>query len=378
MPTFLPELVTDILLLLPVKSLLRFRCLSTSHCSEIDSADFVKNHLNISIQKKIRQKLLFCDSESITNGFAFDFYCADFDDDLKAAFLLKNPLKSPHRCTMVCASYNGLILLGFRSNNLALWNPFARRYRRLPLCPVKTLSGFQNFVNFGLGYDSALDDYKVVTISEFHDSNHVVFQAWVFSLKSNSWKRSQDVENKFTALVGCFANGALYWECDNKFVGFDLTNEVFFDLPLFPGWDPKSIYHHDYDILVVFGGNLYASIIRDEHKSVEFYLFVSDKSGEVAGGSWRKEFTLEEGDLSPLAYSKEGDKILFRKGNEIFWYNLEEKTRQRVVVASPVMTDFLWITDIFGRPEVPVYNYHVCCESLVSLGNDAAFDGASY
>ncbi|GLT36886.1 hypothetical protein SLA2020_112320 [Shorea laevis] len=117
------------------------------------------------------------------NGFAFDLYCADFDDDLKAAFLLKNQLKSPHRCTMVCPSYNGLILLGFRFNNLALWNPFTRRCKRLPLCPVKTLSGFQNFVNFGLGCDSATDDYKVVTISEVHDSNHVVFQAWVFSLK---------------------------------------------------------------------------------------------------------------------------------------------------------------------------------------------------
>ncbi|GLT36879.1 hypothetical protein SLA2020_112260 [Shorea laevis] len=371
MPTFLPELVTDILLRLPVKSLLRFRCLSTSHCSEIDSADFVKSHLNRSIQTKIRQKLIVWDSKSIMN-----FYCADFDDDLKSAFLLSNPLKSPHWGAMVCASYFGLILLSFSHNNLVLWNPFTRRYKRLPLCPVQTLSGFREFVNFGLGYDSAVDDYKVVTISEFYDSNHVVFQAWVFSLKSNSWRRSQNVENRFTAFVGCFAHGALYWECDYKFVGFDLANEVFFDLPPFLRWNSKSLCYDYYDVFVASGGYLFTSIIRDEDASIEFYLFVSDKSGEVAGGSWRKEFTLEEEALRPLAYSKEGDKILLRNGNEIFWYDLEDKTRQRAVVAFPVIPEAHWITDDFGWFKYLTCNYHVCCESLVSLGNDSAFDGA--
>ncbi|GKV45181.1 hypothetical protein SLEP1_g52292 [Rubroshorea leprosula] len=272
-----------------------------------------------------------------------NFYCADFDDDLISAFLLNNPLKSPHWGAMLCASYFGLILLSFSHNNLILWNPFTRRYKRLPLCPIQTLSGFRKFVNFGLGYDSALDDYKVVMISEFYDSN--VYQTW----------------------------GALYWECDYKFVGFDLTNEVFFDLPPFLGWNSKYSCYDYYDVLVVSGGHLHTSLMHDERNTTEYYLFVSDKSGEVASGSWRKEFTLEYVDWL-LVYSKEGDKILLSKGNKIFWYNLEDKTRQRAVMAFPVIPKSCWIgSGILG---VLMHNYHVCCESLVSPGNDAAFDGA--
>ncbi|GLT63243.1 hypothetical protein SLA2020_358210 [Shorea laevis] len=31
--------------------------------------------------------------------------------------------------------------------------------------------------------------------------------------------------------------------------------------------------------------------------------------------------------------------------------------------------------EIDGIPDVPTYNFHVCWESLVSPGNDSAFDG---
>ncbi|GLT36880.1 hypothetical protein SLA2020_112270 [Shorea laevis] len=73
----MPELVTDILLRLQVSSLLRFRCLSRSLCSEIDSEKFVKNHLNNSIQRKTHQKLVIYNLEF--KHFK-DFYFADFDE----------------------------------------------------------------------------------------------------------------------------------------------------------------------------------------------------------------------------------------------------------------------------------------------------------
>ncbi|GLT40852.1 hypothetical protein SLA2020_149560 [Shorea laevis] len=370
MPALLPDLVSDILLRLPVKSLLRFRCLSTSFCSEIDSADFVNAHLNRSIQSRTGQKLLVCNSYFMDST---DFYAADFEDDLKAAFLLNNPLKSQHGGNLVCGSCNGLTLLGMIINlkplimGLLIWNPFTRRYKELPVCPVQTFPGYGGFMCFGLGYDSAHDDYKVVMISKADDSN----QVWVLGLKSDFWRRSRDLEDEVTTSVGRFASGALYWICKSKCVGFDLKKEVFFDIPLLSDCGPATFFFNSFDALVVFGGNLFFPKLHD--KTIEFYLLVSDasdKGGEVVEVSWRKEFTIENVEnishdvfpLLPLAYSKDGGSILLLDLSGVFWYNLENKTNQRVIIA--------------GLPDVP-WSYNVCWESLVSVGKDSAFDGAA-
>ncbi|GKV45189.1 hypothetical protein SLEP1_g52300 [Rubroshorea leprosula] len=366
------DLVIDILLRLPVKSLLRFRCVSTSFCSEIDSADFVNTHVNRSIQSRTGQKLIVSGSSSC-NG-PTDFYAADFEDDLKAAFLLNNPLKSQHGSNMVCGSCNGLILLGMLSNSRfrrtehAIWNPFTRRYKKVPICPVQTLPGYCWYFNIGLGYDSAHDDYKIIMISLVVESNHFSYPVWLFSLKSSSWRRSQDflleLRNGSREIAGRFANGALYWDGSDGIVGFDIANEVFFMIQKSSGY------------LVVLGGNLYIPVPRADDKDVDFYLYASDNGGEVASGSWRKEFTVEEEVLSrynvlrlwPLAYSKDGDSILLlTKENGFVWYNFENKTRQRV--------------EIPGMPKVmledPTKKHCVNLESLVSVGNDSAFDGAA-
>ncbi|GLT36887.1 hypothetical protein SLA2020_112330 [Shorea laevis] len=171
--------------------------------------------------------------------------------------------------------------------------------------------------------------------------------------------------------MGCYANGALYWAIrdPSKFFGFDLTNEVFFDLPKLPDCCEETGCFY---FLMVLGGNLYTQSAHVYRQAkLEFYMLVSDKNGEVASGNWRKEFVVG-GEIIvrfsirpfPLAYSKGGDSILLvvASGDELFWYNLEKRTRQKVEIA--------------GMSTNPrSYSYHVCWESLVSLGNDSAFDG---
>ncbi|GLT40853.1 hypothetical protein SLA2020_149570 [Shorea laevis] len=356
------DLVTDILLRLPVSSLLRFRCVSRSLCTEIDSENFVKNHLNRSIQTKTRQKLVIYDD--LVFNDRKDFYFADFDDDLVDAFPPNKPLISRHHASSVYGSCNGLILLGV---DFAIWNPFTRRYKTLPLCPVQTLPGYRGFLGSGLGYDSAQDDYKIVMLSEVEDSNRVCFQVWIFGLKSDIWKRSRDLEDGVIKRVGCFASDALYWVCENKGVGFDLAREVFFDIPLPSEISPASIF---WDSFVVFGGNLYCPTLHNG--TVEYYLLVSeDEGGDVVGVRWQKEFTLESVEHYlddvippwPLAYSKDRNSILLGEEWGVFWHNLENRTKQRV--------------NITRLSEVPRYRYNVCWETLVSVGEDSAFDGAA-
>lgn len=286
-PPLLPELVSDILHRLPVELLLRLRSLSSSYCAEIDSAEFAKFQVKKSIKSKSGLKLI------ISNAHPKDptgFFYADFGD-LKTTLFRYNPLKSPRRSKSVFGSCNGLILLGLigdRVTRFAVWNPCTQRYKRLPLCPVHTIPGFDKFISYGFGCDSALDDYKIVTISEIRDSNTVSSQVWIFSLKSNSWRRSADlqlVKDEIDTWVALYANGALFWELDTpsemKVVGFELRKEKFFDAPSLSDLGPPGLS----DTLLTFGGNLYAQF-QSSPISVDYYMLVCGKDGEFAGGSW--------------------------------------------------------------------------------------------
>ncbi|GLT36885.1 hypothetical protein SLA2020_112310 [Shorea laevis] len=359
----LPDLVFDVLLRLPVKSLLRSRCLSKLICAEIDSANFVNNHLKRSTETKTHQKLIINEASS--------FYAADVDDSLReiTALPLCCPLKYSQSVTVVCGSVlNGLILLGTIPKlgrervQFILWNPFTRRYKNIPSYGRINLC---NFNSFGLGYDSTVDDYKIVMI--LRDFNHKGFvpKALVFSLKSNSWRRIEDVAGLFARSRAALTTGsALYWSAFNypyndvKILGFDIASEVFFNFRLLSCFCTRS--------MLVLDGKLYVSRVPDDGETQEFYLGMSDKDGEEAGVNWRKAFVMHKGDLNkrgdylsgPLTYSKEGDNILLCNRNKLSWYNPEKETRQ--------------IIDI--NISLCGYRYNVCSESLVSLGCDTAFD----
>ncbi|GLT95746.1 hypothetical protein SLE2022_134110 [Rubroshorea leprosula] len=357
-----PELVSDVLLRLPVKSLLRFRCLSKSISAEIDSSDFINNHLKRSTETKTHQKLITNEGSS--------FYAADFDDNLREFTPLSCPLKFPQSGTVVCGDVlNGLILLGIivklesRIIRLILWNPFTRRYKNIP---IYECTSFSQFSSCSLGYDSTVDDYKIVMILKYFNAEGFSSQLLVFSLKSNSWRRIEDTPLFATGRVASTTGSALYWTCfddDNmevKILGFNVANEVLFYIPLLPGFGVH--------VRRVLDGNLYACRIPDDPKTLEFCLRVSDKDGEEAGGSWRKAFVVHKGELDvdylnmPLTYSKEGDCILLFNviRNKLSWYNLEKETRQRIDINVTGIRNF---------------DYDVCSESLVSLGSDTAFDG---
>ncbi|GLT36876.1 hypothetical protein SLA2020_198600 [Shorea laevis] len=153
------DLVTDVLLRLAVKCLLRFRCVSKSFCAEIDSAEFVNNHIKRSTETKTHQKLFIYEGSS--------FYAVDFDDSFReiTPLSLCCPLKYTQSVTVLCGGVsNGLILLGiilkskFPTMRFILWNPFIRRYKNIPSYEC---TSFSNFNSFCLGYDSALDDARL-------------------------------------------------------------------------------------------------------------------------------------------------------------------------------------------------------------------------
>ncbi|KDP42191.1 hypothetical protein JCGZ_02921 [Jatropha curcas] len=178
--SLLPEIIFDILLRLPVKPLLRFRCLSKVMFCTIDDSDFIKAHLNRSIETNTHKKLIL-----VSRRQTFPVLCTlDFDDGMKERVKLDDPLNHSHRwwAYRVLGCCNGLILLYVDIiKKLILWNPFTKRHKILKAHANESL---RRYDGFGLGYDAASNDYRIVVVPY-----KMPKEVWIYSLRCNSWKK---------------------------------------------------------------------------------------------------------------------------------------------------------------------------------------------
>ncbi|KAF5728862.1 putative F-box family protein [Tripterygium wilfordii] len=168
------ELITDILLRLPVTPLLRFRCVSRSWLAEIDGQDFIKSHVRRSIETTTNHHLILTEAD-IVDELDMNTYpptrmfSASLDKGLGQPLkALSNPLISVKWRTEILGSCNGLLLLQNNDQDLVLWNPFTRRYKTMPTEPIDTPTTLRNqgSPTYGFGYDTIHDDYKVVRIMQ--------------------------------------------------------------------------------------------------------------------------------------------------------------------------------------------------------------------
>ncbi|KAM1464191.1 hypothetical protein ACFXTO_043883 [Malus domestica] len=183
---FPPELLFEILVLLPPKDLIRCMCVSKAWNAYIRDERFTKRHLQRSIN-------------TIASTILFSLW--------------------------------------------ALWNPSIQKFKRIPFTP--SVSSPQ----YGFGYDSTNDDYKLVEIEKISTPYSVDVSKWswenisngswpycvtltyevhVYSLKSNLWKKIQSMPSKGLELVSKiqFSNGALNWLMGDNNMSIILTLDL--------------------------------------------------------------------------------------------------------------------------------------------------------
>ncbi|XP_049373464.1 F-box protein CPR1-like [Solanum verrucosum] len=168
----LPEdLVSNILVRFPVKSLVRLKCISKSWYALIQSTTFI--HLHLNYQTTIEHEfILFKHSiKEAPNGFINVLSFLSGDDD---AF---NPLFPDINITYMSSNFNctfyplvgpchGLIVLTDLTT-IILFNPATRNFRLIPPSPFGCPQGFHRSVEgIGFGFDSIAKYYKIVRISE--------------------------------------------------------------------------------------------------------------------------------------------------------------------------------------------------------------------
>ncbi|KAL8544504.1 hypothetical protein ACS0TY_004900 [Phlomoides rotata] len=217
-PSLVEEIIfEEILPKLPVKSLLKFRCVAKSWCSLIGSKRFIKAHLNNSIKSSTssHHRIFF----KALGGFkqcslpSFDKPLTTYSITYNADFGIYFKYKS--LCLVGCC--DGLVCFLINKRRYVLWNPATKKTYFLP-------DVVESIVLHGFGFDESNHDYKV-----FYTNVASGCSCKVYSLKTNSWKA---IELRFyfagSEYAGTHVCGKLHWCVYDMWmiVTFDLNSHV--------------------------------------------------------------------------------------------------------------------------------------------------------
>ncbi|XP_059629126.1 F-box/kelch-repeat protein At3g06240-like [Cornus florida] len=301
-------MVVDILSRLPAKCLCRFKCVSKSWFALISSPNFAKTHLS----RNDKPEKVFLVSDFL---YSIDRTEASNNDEVIAMKLDFPWIKDTYLLDDFVASCNGLLLVVL--NNL----------NKLDDSPM--------FCIYGLGYDSSMDNYKVVAVSDCKDTFVVVH-----SLKTSSWRRKwiQDFPYDNSFLLprsGVFVNGSIHWLTNRALdhspviVAFDVADEKFRDVLL-----PNShgillpAKAHAPSGLGVLGGCLFC--YKEHDYFVQFDVWVMKEYGVTE--SWTK-FTIYIPDnmysLRSLCVQLDNELLLNLHDEEM---DEDEKTEEDILV----------------------------------------------
>ncbi|KAK9287843.1 hypothetical protein L1049_016285 [Liquidambar formosana] len=276
------------------------------------------------------------------------------DDDDDAAVTLCYPLRmEPERDLQLVGSANGLVCLVFYRYHIILWNPCtgeAKELAKSTFVPKFPGYSYEPCFTFGLGYDSSIDDYKVVILensSTYDDHDHVYFvetEGEVFTLKTNSWRRIQDIPPSACMCNGggIFSNGSLHWLLDwgnghekfNSIISFDLAPEKFQEVVPLPDHDVKMGLIKDVRVLrgclsaLYCYDNNFEIWVMKEYRVKESWTKLATISCEKA--TPYKGLPDYQNWLYPLWFSKNDEVLMDVGGLELVMYNLKEETFRKL------------------------------------------------
>lgn len=295
---FQEEIMKDILSKLPVRSLLRFRCVSKFWKTLISDHYFNLKHLNYAKNDQDSQKFLICQTDPILS-----FYSCPFQQTEDVHKLDCSLNYTPLGCK-IYSCCDGLVFLiasdGLNAQYL-LWNPSTRESIQLPR-PEFLMRGCM----CGLAYDAASDGYKILKI----DGNVVNRQVSneILVLKSGSWKRigKPSIRPIIPMLSGvasgrdclAFVHGAFHWLGLSQYYtifSFDISNEVYGEIPLLERMcNLFKIKYLEYEVSVL-GGLLCFHSTTNYQGEGTFKLWVMTDYGVKE--SWTNLYTIRDIDL---------------------------------------------------------------------------------
>ncbi|XP_059650079.1 F-box/kelch-repeat protein At3g06240-like [Cornus florida] len=337
------EILIQIFVRLPVKSLVQVRSICKSWYSLITDRSFIESHLKhqTSPSNNIYSSLFLFGYKPGCDIYSHWRYAIRYDDESFGEYF-KPELPVHISYLSVCGSCNGLVCLSGRpifASRLGwpiyLWNPALRRMKTLPEPPSldPTLGAFYS-VYVAFGFDYRGNDYKVVEIICFPpklDKNSL-FIVNVYSLSTDSWRRISVASPSCKIWIGALPeimNGAAYWiasvnmKSENSLytlLQFDLGDEVFREIILPDG------ARHILPEIAVLGESLYLYNFWGA-KTYQCDVWTMECSKV---GTWTKRFTFRFSDAnvndwSKIGFRRNGEILRLNHKNCLVSYNLENK-----------------------------------------------------
>ncbi|XVF46361.1 hypothetical protein PTKIN_Ptkin03bG0020900 [Pterospermum kingtungense] len=352
------DILIEILMKLPVKSIIRFKCVAKTWCHLFQNPSSISRHFNISKKNK---HLVVCHRDGDNDNFVIRLFV---DQALVSYHDLHLPFHFASIDFLEFRVDNGLFcLLDPLNSVLALWNPATREIKICHECNKNIRSKFYTLFlgTIGFGLDPLSNDYKVVYIRKYHESGKDIQEPAhysIYSMSSDSWREFKDEDVEFLrdyevcgSSNNACVNGVYYWHtckfinssCDYffKVLAFNFSTEVFqlIDSPfskrggrLLPLHDRIAIWDTD--------------LLEDIEISNEVWVLDDD------GRHWTKVLKIEIHVLQVkklFGFWKNGKVLVESVTGELLLYDLEKEE-----VQTRVKRDFSY-----------VYTYE---ESLVAIG----------
>ncbi|KAK3025705.1 hypothetical protein RJ639_041710 [Escallonia herrerae] len=242
---FLEDVVTEILLMLPVKSLLRCKSVCKSWYTLITKPSFKTAHLKLNASLKRNHCILLKRFLQESNKSVLSFLSDEISGD---DHVPPTEITIPHsnEFLQMLGPCNGLVCLTDHCD-IILCNPSIRDFKVLPAPSFNYPKGlFSSTMGVGFGFDPLSSEYKVIRIAELHEDD----ESWgyrfhsviveIYNLNTKCWRETD-------AIVPCvwffpcsevLFNGHFHWWANDKDYGgesilsFHMSTEVFQEIRL--------------------------------------------------------------------------------------------------------------------------------------------------
>ena len=265
----LQDVMIELLSRLPVKSLLRFRCVCKDWNALFENPSFISKHIRNDDNKRLFVSYWVTVEEDDFN-YPTDSFCLFPDETLTDISLIDLDFQQPIR-EFLGGPFDGIFCIhGPTNDRLVLCNLATKESRTLPKCRVV----FPQFCRIsgtitGFGLDIMSNDYKLVMIhtlwnekrQDISEFSHVA----MYNLRTNSWRDFKS--SKSDHYVMSFSsdtlhlNGVCYWlsrfrnRQSRVILSFHLGDEVFQEVqePHVPESTPTilGIYNHSLCLLLL-------------------------------------------------------------------------------------------------------------------------------
>jgi hypothetical protein len=183
------DIVYDILTWLPMKSIMRFRCVSKSCNSIITDPIFITTHLDKANSLSNDNGYLLYMSErkyipEKQDYSRFNELCTVVYQDQTLTEISRFEIPFTH--ISILGFCNGMFFLHkYRKQILYLWNPSIRKYKMLS----PHFTGRYNGVVHGIAYHSQNNDFKILKIAFQGSVTGIFALLMVYTMSMDSWRR---------------------------------------------------------------------------------------------------------------------------------------------------------------------------------------------